>query len=183
MENDQLTQIWDSQKKESPLMNPGQIIKKADKLRKKQFIGVAVMSITVVVLLIYAGYYASGRWNDFTLGLVLMIGSLTFRVILEFISLYRKESRLIALDNRAFKHYLKKHYKLRLKINYFITPLCFAVYVYGLLKLLPYFKQAFSAGFYTYILISGFVSLLVIAVIIVNNILNENKFLNQLRSE
>ena len=182
MKNDQLTQIWDSQKKGSPLTNPGRIIKKANNLRKRQFIGVAVMSTTVLVLLAYAAYYTSNHWNDFTLGLVLMISSLTFRVILEFVSLYRKESQLISLDSTAFKDYLKRHYKRRLNINYFITPLCFAIYVYGFLKLLPYFKQAFSTGFYNYILISGFISLLVIAVIIVNGIIKENKFLKELKN-
>ncbi|WP_222931300.1 hypothetical protein, partial [Xanthovirga aplysinae] len=100
--------------------------------------------------------------------------------ILEFISLYRKESQLISLDNMSFQKYLKKYYKLRLKVNYIITPICFALYIFGFTRLLPYFQQEFSEGFYTYILISGFVSLFVLAIIIANSTLKESNFLKQL---
>ena len=177
MKNDQLTQLWNSQKNDVPYESPEQIIRKAKKQRNNQYISIVVMSTTVLILVLYAGYYAFHRWNNFTLGLVLMISSLMFRIVLEFISLYQKESQLISLDSTAFQAYLKKHYTLRLKINYIITPICFATYVFGFTKLLPYFKQEFSEGFYTYILISGFVSFLVLAIIIINSILKESRFL------
>ncbi|AUP79464.1 hypothetical protein [Flavivirga eckloniae] len=180
MKNDKLTQTWNRQKNVPPLANPDHIIKKAKKQRSKQFIAIAAMSITVLTLLIYSIYYSSNQWNNFTLGLVLMISSLTFRIILEFVSLYRKESQVISLDNLSFKKYLKRHYKIRSKVNYIITPICFAIYIFGFTRLLPYFEQELSKGFYTYILISGIVSLFVIAIIIVNSILKESHFLNQL---
>ena len=177
MKNDQLTQLWNSQKNDVPYESPELIIRKAKKQRNNQYISIVVMSTTVLILVLYAGYYAFHRWNNITLGLVLMISSLMFRIVLEFISLYQKESQLISLDSTAFQAYLKKHYTLRLKINYIITPICFATYVFGFTKLLPYFKQEFSEGFYTYILISGFVSFLVLAIIIINSILKESRFL------
>ena len=180
MKNDKLSQIWNSQTYDSFIENPDHIIKKAKKQRNRQFISIAVMSITVLILVIYATYYVSNNWNNFTLGIVLMISSLAFRIILEFISLYRKESQLVSLDNRTFKKYLKRYYKMRLKVNYIITPICFTIYIFGFIMLLPYFKQMFSKGFYTYILISGFVSLLVIAAIIINTIRKEHIFLNLL---
>jgi heme exporter protein D/uncharacterized protein YeeX (DUF496 family) len=180
MKNDHLSQIWNSQDYESFIESPDHIIEKAKKQRNRQFISIAVMSVTVLILLIYAAYYVGNNWNSFTLGMVLMISSLSFRIILEFVSLYRKENQLISLDNRSFKKYLKKHYKVRLKINYIITPLCFGIYVFGFTMLLPYFKQLFSKGFYTYIIVSGIVSLLAIAVIIIKTILKEHRFLNQL---
>ena len=138
------------------------------------------MSITVLILLIYTIYCISNEWNDLMLGLVLMISSLTFRIFLEFISLYRKESQLVLLDNLAFKKYLKKHHKTRLQVNYIITPICFAIYTFGFTRLLPYFKQAFSEGFYSYVLISGIASLFVLALIVVRSILKESEYLNQL---
>lgn len=183
MENDKLTQLWNQNKDNSAITAPEIIIKKAKKQRYGQFIAIAVMSLTVLILLTYSIFTINNQWNNFTLGLVLMISSLTFRIILEFVSLYQKENQLISLDSISFKKYLKKHYKLRLKVNYIITPICFAIYVFGFTKLLPYFKQAFSEGFYTYILISGIVSLFVLAVIIVKNILNENDFLKKINIE
>ncbi|MGG8496969.1 hypothetical protein ACQY1Q_11160 [Tenacibaculum sp. TC6] len=180
MENDKLTQTWNWQKNTPPMTNPDQIIKKAKRQRYEQFIAITVMSLAVLILLSYTMYHLNNSWNNFTLGLVLMISSLTFRIVLEFVSLYQRENQLISLDNASFKKYLKKHHKLRLIVNYIITPVCFIVYIYGFTKLLPYFKQWFSEGFYTYILISGAVSFLVLAVIIVNNILKEHNFLKQL---
>lgn len=177
MKNNKLDQIWDSQTKHSVSIPPKFIIKKAKKQRREQFISILVMSITVGILIVYAVYYALGNWSNFTLGLVLMISSLAFRILLEFFSLYKKENQLISLDSLSFQDYLRKHYRLRLKVNYFITPLCFAIYVYGFLKLLPYFKQEFSNGFYNYIVISGFVSLFIIVLIIINSVLKESKFL------
>lgn len=182
MENDKLTQLW-NQNDNSTLTAPEAIIKKAKKQRYGQFIAITAMSLTVLILLIYSIYSINNRWNNFALGLVLMISSLTFRIILEFVSLYQKESQLISLDNISFKKYLKRHYKLRLAVNYLITPICYIIYIIGFTKLLPYFKKEFSEGFYTYILISGIVTLLVLAIIIVKNTLMESNFLKQLKIE
>lgn len=183
MENDKLTQLWNQNKDNSTIANPETIIKKAKKQRNGQFIAIAVMSLTVLILLTYSIYNINNQWNDFALGLVLMISSLSFRIILEFVSLYQKESQLISLDSISFIKYLKRHYKIRLAVNYIITPICFTIYIIGFTKLLPYFKQEFSEGFYTYILISGIVSLFVLAVIIVKDILKENNFLKKLNVE
>jgi len=183
MENDKLTQLWNQNKTNSAIKAPEAIIKKANKQRYGQFIAITVMSLTVLILLIYSIYNINNRWNNFTFGLVLMISSLTFRVVLEFVSLYKKENKLISLDNISFKKYLKRHYKLRLTVNYLITPICYIIYIIGFTKLLPYFKKEFSEGFYIYILISGIVSLLVLAIIIVRDILIESNFLKQLKIE
>ena len=183
MKNDILSQIWNSQKSDSIITSSDQIIKKANKQRNGQYISIAVMSVTALILLAYAVYYVGNNWNTFTLGMVLMISSLTFRIVLEFISLYRKENQLVSLDNRSFKKYLKKYYQIRLKVNYIITPVCFAIYTFGFTLLLPYFKEMFSRGFFLYIVISGIVSLIVIAAIIANTIRKEHGFLNSLNGK
>ncbi len=182
MENDKLSQIWKSQNNNLTLDAPENIIHKAKKQRKGQWITIAVLSITVIILLLFTTKFVNS-WNHFTFGLMLMISSLVFRLIIELITMYRKESQLIVLDSPSFQQYLKKHYKIRLTINYIITPICFAIYIYGFTTLLPYFKQEFSKGFYSYILVSGFISLFVIAVIIIKTIVKERAFLKQLRSK
>lgn len=181
MKQDKLTHLWNSQQHHLIDEHPELIIKKAKKQRSGQYISITVMSITVLILMVYAAYYIGGQWSSFSLGLVLMITSLTFRIVLEFNSLYRKENQLITLDSASFKKYLKRHHQLRLMVNYIITPICFAVYIFGFTKLLPYFKQIFSASFYLYLLISGFGSLVVIGLIIIRSVLRERAFLKKLQ--
>ena len=180
MKNDQLSQIWKSQSNDLSLNTSQNIIKKAKKQRSGQFITITVLSITLIILIIYAIKFAMGNWNNFALGLMLMISSLAFRLLLEFITIYRKESQLIVLDNQSFQKYLKKYYKIRLKVNYIITPICFGIYILGFTKLLPYFKQEFAEGFYIYIVISGIASMVILACIIINSTLKEYQFLQQL---
>ncbi|GGG45092.1 hypothetical protein GCM10011414_13290 [Croceivirga lutea] len=181
MENDKLTETWKLQQQKPSLSNPEEIISKAKNQRRKQFIGIVVMAVTAAVLVFYASYFWSTEWNTFNLGLLLMIGSLTFRILLEFISLYKKEQQLVTLANKAFATYLKKHHNRRRIINYTITPLCFGLYCYGFTLLLPYFKAEFSSGFYTYLLLSGIFSLVVLAFIIVKDIQRENRIIKQLK--
>ena len=183
MENDNLNKLWDIQANEISNFNPKNIIKKAKKQRNSQYISITVMSLTVVVLIIYAFYYAFNQWNTFNLGLILMISSLTLRIILEFYSLYRKEKQLISMAQKSYFAYLKKYYKARQMINFVITPICIAVYIFGFYLLLPYFKDYFSKGFYTYILISGFLSLIFVIAIIIKSTIKEQSFLRQLHKE
>ncbi len=183
MENDKLHQLWNSQDHDLSSESPNDIIKKAKNQRNGQYITILILIITVAIVILFTFYYSGNQWNNFTLGLTMMISSLVFRIFLEFISLYRKESQLISLDNKSFKTYLKKHYQLRLRINYIITPICFLVYVVGFIKLLPYFKQELSEGFYNYIVVSGGISLLILIAIIRNSIIKENRFLQQLNKK
>lgn len=180
MENDTLNKLWEIQAKGSLNLSPKEIISKANKQRNNQFISIAVMFVTVAVILIYAFYFAFKQWNTFNLGLILMISSLTFRIIFEFYSLYRKENRLISMPQKAYHAYLQKYYKKRLLINYGITPICVSVYVLGFYLLLPYFKEYLSKGFYLYILISGSISLIFVIAIIIKSTIKEQRFLKQL---
>lgn len=180
MGNDSLNKLWEMQANESSKFNPKDIITKAKKQRNGQYISISIMSLTVVVLIIYALYYAFNKWNTFNLGLILMISSLTFRIVLEFYSLYCKEKQLISMAQKPYYAYLKKYYKTRLMINYVITPVCIAVYIFGFYLLLPYFKEYFSKTFYNYILISGAISIIIVISIIINSTIKEQRFLKQL---
>ena len=183
MENDKLTQLWNSQQENSNNNTPENIIKLAKKQRNNQFISIGILSVTVAILIAYTIYCSVYKWNNFTFGLLLMISSLVFRIMLEFISLQKKEQQLISLDSISFQKYLTKHILLRKKINYIITPICFFIYTFGFTLLLPYFKQEFSKGFYTYLLISGFLSIFIIAVIVFFSIKKEHKGFETLREE
>ena len=183
MENDNLNTLWENQGNDISNYGPKEIITKAKKQRNGQYINIAIMSATVLILVIYAFYYAFNQWNTFNLGLLLMISSLIFRIILEFYSVYRKEDRLISMDHKSYHAYLKKYYQIRLTINYVITPLCIMVYIIGFYILLPYFKDYFSKGFYTYILISGIISILAVIAVIIYSTIKEHRFLKQLNKK
>ena len=180
MENDNLNKLWEMQANDSPNFNPKEIITKAKKQRNRQYTSITVMSLTVILLIIYAFYYAFNQMNTFNLGLILMVTSLTLRIILEFYSLYRKENQLISMTQKSYHAYLKKYYKARQMVNYVITPICIAVYIFGFYLLLPYFKKYFSNGFYTYIIVSGVISLVFVIVIIVKSTIKEQRYLKQL---
>ncbi|GGI57666.1 hypothetical protein [Winogradskyella haliclonae] len=181
MENDSLNKLWQAQNEPSEISNVETILNKAKQQRNGQYISITVMSVTVVILIAYTIAFATNQWNNFILGLLLMISSLVFRILLEFISMYRKKSQIILMSQKLYHAYLKKHYKIRLMVNYYITPICIAVYLYGFYLLLPYFKDYFSEGFYTYIVISGIISLSIIIVIIINSVIKERRFLKHLR--
>lgn len=182
MENDNLNKLWETQGVENLKYSSKDVITKAKKQRNGQYLTIAILSVTVMIIMVYAFYFAFSEWNTFNLGLLLMISSLIFRIVLEFYSIYRKEERLISMDHRSYHAYLKKYYQIRLTVNYVVTPVCIAVYVSGFYLLLPYFKEYFSRAFYVYILFSGTISLLIITGIIIYSITKEHRFLRQLNS-
>ena len=182
MENDLLDRIWSKHGKLTTNDAKGIIIKAKNQRRRQQMASL-IMSLTIFVLIAYTIYVGPNQWNNFTLGLLLMISSLVLRVLLEFGTLYHKRSQLVSLDNKSYSAYLEHYYKIRLIINYLITPICILAYIYGFYLLLPYFKQEFSKGFYTYILISGVLSLAVIILIIIKSTIKEFRFLNELKHQ
>ena len=183
MENDFLDKVWHMQDENMRISNAETIINRAKRQRKHQIFGTIIMSITVAVLIGYTIYTLPNSWNDFSSGLILMISSLLFRIILEVVTIHRKESKLISMDTKSYRSYLKKFYRWRLLINYLVTPICVVLYIYGFYLLLPYFKNEFSEGFYGYILISGIISLVIIIAIIVYNIMKERHFLEKLKKK
>lgn len=183
MKNDELKQLWSKQKNVLPSPPPQDIIAKAKSQRRGQFISITILGITVIVLLLFSLTYATNQWNGFSFGLTLMIASLSFRIIIEFSFLFRKEGQLITLDHGAYRSYLARYYRSRLWINFLLSPLCFGIYVFGFSKLLPYFKQAFSPGFYTYLVVSGVISLLALVGIVGYSVIKEERFLRALKEE
>lgn len=182
MKSDILNKLWENQQNSNELSNVETIIAKASVQRKKQNIGITIMAITLTILCVYAVYYLPSNWSNFSLGLVMMIGSLAFRIVLEFIFKFRKGKQLVNSDNISFKAYLINYYKIRQIVHYAITPICYGIYIYGFTLLLPYFKEAFSKEFYLYIIISGLLSFVVIGAVIVKNVIQELKEIKELNA-
>jgi len=181
MKTDNLDALWQSQNDNIDISDANRVINKAKKQRNGQYITIAVMTITLFILIVYTFYFSFNEWNNFNLGLMLMISSLAIRIILEIYSVYKKENQLIAMHHKSYLNYLKKYYKTRMIIHYLVTPLCITSYSIGFYLLLPYFKNYLSEGFYNYILISGVLVIFFIVAIITNSTLKERRFLKQLR--
>ena len=181
MEKDKLSELWEAQQEQTLQLNPELLKQLASRQRNGQFLTLLIIGLTFLVVGTYALIYALGSWNNFSLGLLLMLSSLGARIGFELFSLYKKEAQLIAMDPLRFQEYLKQHYRLRLRVNYWITPLCFGIYLIGFIMLMPYFKQAFSSGFYNYLLLSGFGSLLFVGIIIMRSVIKEQRFLKSLQ--
>ena len=154
---------------------------KAKQVRTKHLVTIAILSITVLVIIWYFATYAGTTFNRFSIGLLLMIVSLLIRIVIEYIS-FRK---LHKIDIRAdFKTYTKQvtdFYSKRRVIHLIITPLLFAAYVTGFILLLPIFQEQFSEAFYIYVLVSGIVSMVVIAWVIIRANKRELKLLEHLK--
>lgn len=180
MENNVLNDIWQRQNELVPAFQPQDIIKKAVKQRKKQQIGIAVMCLTAGILICYAVWQFPKEINWFITGLFIMIASLLVRIAIEYYSKLRKVSGLLKMDGKQYLKYLKKYYHWRKRIHFAITPICFGSYIFGLWQLFPYFKTGFSSGFYTYLIVSGVLSLLAIAILIIHQIKKELSFLKEL---
>ncbi len=180
MENSQLTELYNSQEVAVPPFDSKKLIDKAILQRRAQHTGMTVMALTVGILIVYAVWQFPKEINMFIAGLFIMISSLIVRIVVEYYSRLRKVSGMLQLDARNYLKSLQAYYKWRQRIHFAITPLCFGAYLYGLIQLSPYFKTAFSTGFYTYLIVSAIISLLAIAAVIVNQVVKELKFLREL---
>ncbi len=178
---DRLDTIWDNQTAAVPAFLPKDIIKMARTQRRKQKIGMAVMSITTGILITYLIWQFPKEVNAFMIGLFIMIASMVIRIAIEYYSRLRKVAGIMQMDGKEYLGYLKTYYQWRKWVHYAITPLCFGAYLIGLIQLFPYFKAAFSSGFYTYLIVSAVVSLSMIAIIIIRQIKAELKFLKCLQ--
>jgi glucan phosphoethanolaminetransferase (alkaline phosphatase superfamily) len=154
---------------------------KAKQVKTKQLITIAILSITVLVIIWYFATYAGTTFNRFSIGLLLMIVSLLIRIVIEYIS-YRKLHKYdVRADFQTYTQQLTAYYSKRRVIHLIITPLLFAAYVIGFVLLLPVFQELFSKGFYLYILVSGIVSFVVLAFVIIKSNKRELKLLAHLK--
>lgn len=158
-----------------------QISGKMKTLRRKQWFTTAILSLTVLVLLGFFFYIAAYKVPVVTLGLLLMISSLTVRIALEIFSLKTLENLDFSANTSKFKAKIIGYYTNRIKVHFIATPVILALYITGFVILLPSFKASLSPGFYTYILVSAVVVLFVLAGLIANTIKKELIALRELR--
>ena len=139
----------------SPPSGSQMAMQKAKLLKKKQFIGQLVLSLTVIILVAFFFYISAYNSGIVSLGLGLMIGSLVVRIVVEFISQSRLRKLSVMQEVSKYRSALISYYTTRKWIHYLLTPLLFILYFIGFALLLPIFKLYLSPGFYTYVLYSS----------------------------
>ena len=159
------------------------ITKKVSFLKRKQQITNIVLSITAIILIGFFFYVAAYRVNAAMYGLFLMIGSLAIRIGVEVLSVRKLRHLDMVLNASVFKEKLVAYYRKRIKIHYILTPLAIIAYCIGFMQLLPIFKENLSSGFYTYIVVSSIVLLLILGLFIAKQIKNELSLLQELKTE
>lgn len=158
-----------------------EVIQKGKLIRMKQTIGQAILSATTILLIAFFFYISAYKNPQVSIGLMLMIGSLIIRVVIEFAFKFKANNQPYTEGLSKFNRSIIKYYKSRLYINYLITPILFISYIIGFILLLPAFKESLSSGFYTYIIYSSWVILGLLAVLIFVQIKKELKNIESLK--
>ena len=158
------------------------IIKKLNFVKRKQDITKMVLGVTSIILIGFFFYISAYNNIIVALALLLMIGSLAIRIAIEY-----RSTNILKQINRTvgvveFKKNLVDYYKSRIKIHYIFTPIIVILYILGFIILLPFFKEALSSGFYTYIQVSSIVILLVLVFFIRKQILKEILIIKEISS-
>lgn len=158
------------------------VMQKIDDIQNKQRITNAVLLTTTLVLIGFFFYINAYSSLVVTLGLLLMIGSLIVRIMIELFSIKDLKRMDFTKDAVAFKTDMISYYKKRITTHYVATPIILAIYATGFILLLPSFKQNLSPGFYTYIMFSAIVILIVMVFFIWKQIQKELNSLKQIKS-
>jgi phosphatidylserine synthase len=164
---------------------PDQVLQLADQqtkqIRNKHRWTIGILSLTVAIVAWYFILYAKFSMNRFSIGLLLMIASLLIRIFIEYISFRKLQQIDIRSDFKTYIGKVTNFYSKRRVIHLLITPLIYAIYIIGFVLLLPVFQEQFSEAFYIYVLVSGFGSLAILAVVIFRSNRKELELLKRLK--
>nr|WP_321221245.1 hypothetical protein [uncultured Psychroserpens sp.] len=149
------------------------IIQKINELKRKQIITNVVLILTILILVGFFFYIQAYNSTTVTLLLLLMISVLLIRVIIEYISIKKLKNIDVTANSSVFNSNIKAYYKKRIKTHYIITPIIILLYSLGFILLLPSFKIHLSEGFYTYIIFSAIITLIVMVLFIRKQIKKE----------
>lgn len=188
MENfDELQNLWKQQPEvRGSSATASALIRKAESSMKRlkigQWLTIAILSTLTVILVAYFVWSGAHLFNELTIGLGLMTSVIFIRIILEWISVQKLKQIKIDSSMIEFSTRMALFYSWRRKIHLIFIPVIYLLYTFGFTLLLPVFKEHLSRGMYLYVLISGFSSLIVLALVITRYISKEKKILNSLRN-
>lgn len=166
-----------------PENGAAEIIKKGKAINRGQIIAQLVLAITSIVLIGFFFYISAYKNSTVSFGLLLMIGSLLFRILVEFAFTFRTRKFHPGESFKDFNGKLQGYYKSRLYINYLVTPVLFVSYIIGFIVLLPSFRENLSLGFYHYVFYSSWVIFAFLAVLIFVQVRKELRLIRELKRD
>ena len=177
MNFENISQNWQNQHIQKTETTSDDIIRKAQlqtqKLKHKKWWTIGILGFTILVLgVFYFSVGAHHNWRE-NIGLSLMIFMLLLRIIIELLSKEHLRQIDQSLDFQTYVDKLQQYYKRRTWIHFVLTPIVYLAYFGGFISMLPVFKVELSEGFYLYILISGVVVFIGLALFITFHILRE----------
>ncbi|OEK06123.1 hypothetical protein A8C32_19015 [Flavivirga aquatica] len=162
---------WENQSELMPPKNGSKlIIERITFIKKKQRITNVILSITGIILIAFFFYIAAYNNVLVAVALLLMLGSLLVRIIIEQFSIKKLKQIKVTISATAFKQEMINYYRKRIRTHYIITPIVIVCYAIGFIILLPFFKESLSNGFYTYIQVSSIVILVVLTLFIIKEV-------------
>ncbi|MGB7394384.1 MAG: hypothetical protein WA913_08330, partial [Pricia sp.] len=175
---------WKGQSQpETPIDGANQIVRKMDFIKKKQRIMNVVLGITALILIGFFFYVSAYRNQTVFLGLLLMLLALAIRIGIEIFSLRKLNTMDVMKDVGKFRRQMLTYYTNRKKVHFVATPFSVLMYCAGFMMLLPAFKASLSSGFYTYIVVSSIVLLVVLVLFIAFQIKKEMNILQELKED
>ncbi len=178
---DDIKSDWDRQEKPTPQdKGADAIIERVADIRKKNRWTVWILTVTFIGVVLFFWYYGALSTPDLGLPVGLMLGGVFIRILAELWGQSTLRRINPGQDAQAYSQRLRNFYKQRKWVHYGLTPLALGAYVWGFVILLPVFRSALSSGFYTYVLISGFVILVALLWLIIREIRRELRMLQSL---
>jgi hypothetical protein len=154
-----LKNIWNRQPDPHAGLDTVELIGKAEQYAKtikvKHWWTISILAITVLVLAGWFSSVASFTISQAFAGFSLMVFSLMFRVLMEYVSFRKFEKNRMDAAHNEYALKMIGFYKWRMNVHRVCTPVSLMAYAVGFVLLLPDFKKVFSHGFYVYIIVSG----------------------------
>lgn len=160
-----------------------EIIKSSAYIKRKQLTGQLILMLTVIILGYFFFYISAFKNTRLTVGILLMIGTLLFRIGIEFFSQTKLEQLTPTLQVQEFNQQVMAYHQSRLFIHYVLTPLSFIGYVIGFIITLPIFKLHVSTGLYNYIVISAVPIFIFLIVLISAQVKKELRMINGMKKD
>jgi hypothetical protein len=127
----------------------------SQKMKQKQRITVAVLSVTAIVLIAFAIWTLGNASSIFRIGLILMIACVLFRIIAEMVFLNRFN---YINPDKTTEDYAKAkglYHEQRVVLHQKITPVLLTIYWIGFVLLIPQFSESLSNFMFWYVYISS----------------------------
>lgn len=181
-----LENIWGNQEEIPQKQAALELIKKAgedsDRIKKKFLFTILILGITCLSLVGYMLVYKTYVVRILFICNTMMILLLLIRIGLEWNSYKTLNKLSFTTDTRQLVAQTEKFYTQRKQVNLILSPLIFLAY-WGVFYFLEApFKEALSNAMYQYVMISGIVLFIGLAVIITRSIRQEMAIMDKMKS-